>query len=104
MYESDYATQIVVDSGTLNVRAECELWAANQPGFGYLWGYEQATVTSDVTQLCTLTDPKRRMTASVIEDTGFVPLSAAQRANGGSACAGIRASGWTRTPRRVRGG
>jgi hypothetical protein len=94
IYEPDYATQIVVDSSRLNVRAECELWSANQPGVGYLWGYEQASVTADVIQLCTLTDPHGEMTASVIEDTGFVPVSAAQRARGGSACAGIRASGW----------
>jgi hypothetical protein len=101
VYEPDYATQIVVDSLRLNVRAECELWSANQTGVGYLWGYEQAAVTADVRRLCTLTDPHREMTASVIEDTGFVPLSAAQRARGGSACAGIRASGWTDAHRRA---
>ena len=95
VYETDYATQIVVDSRSLNVRAECELWSANQPGVGYLWGYEQAAVTRDVVLLCTLTDPHGKMTVSVIEDTGFIPVSAAQRAKGGSACAGIRASGWT---------
>jgi hypothetical protein len=100
VYEPDYATQIVVDSPRLNVQAECQLWSANQPGVGYLWGYEQAVVTADVMRLCTLTDPHREMTASVIEDTGFVPLSAAQRARGGSACAGIRASGWRDAPRR----
>src|SRR5437763_2136226 len=54
VYESDYATQIVVDSTSLNVRAECELWAANQPGVGYLWGYERAGVTPDVVRLCRL--------------------------------------------------
>jgi hypothetical protein len=102
VYESDYATQIVVDSASLNVRAECELWAANQPGVGYLWGYEQAAETPDVLRLCTLTDPRRKMTATVIEDTGFVPLSAIQRANGGSACAAIVGSGWTAQPRRDR--
>lgn len=96
VYESDNATQIVVDSRVLNVRAECELWSANQPEVGYLWGYEQAGVTSDVIRLCTLTDPGREMIASVIEDTGFVPISPAQRAKGGSACAAILASGWTR--------
>ena len=100
VYESDYATQIVVDSRSLNVRAECELWSANQPGVGYLWGYEQAAVTPDVMRLCTLTDPHGEMTANVIEDTGYIPVSAAQRAKGGSACAGIRASGWT-APRRA---
>ena len=85
-------TQIVVDSPSLNVRAECELWSANQPGVGYLWGYERAASTPDVLRLCTLIDPKGKMTASVIEDTGFVPISAAQRAKGGSACAAIAAA------------
>ena len=99
VYESDYATQIVVDSRTLNVRAQCELWSANQPGVGYLWGYEQAAATADVLRLCTLSDPNRKMTASVIEDTAFVPVSAAQRAKGGSACAAILASGWAKRRR-----
>ncbi|HEY2438533.1 MAG TPA: hypothetical protein VGH93_15230 [Solirubrobacteraceae bacterium] len=98
VFEPDYATQIVIDSESLNVRAECELWAANQADVGYLWGYERAVETPDVVRLCTLVDPHRNMTASVIEDTGFVPVSAAQRAKGGSACAAIRASGWTRGP------
>jgi hypothetical protein len=102
VYESDYATQIVVDSPSLNVRAECELWSANQPGVGYLWGYERAGVTSDVVRLCTLTDRARRMTASVIEDTGFVPVSPGQRAKGGSACTAIAASGWMRAHRLAR--
>ena len=102
VYEADYATQIVVDSPSLNVRAECELWSANQPGVGYLWGYERAASTPDVLRLCTLTDPKGKMTASVIEDTGFVPLSDAQRAKGGSACAAIAASGWTHARPRGR--
>jgi len=101
VYESDYTTQIVVDSPSVNVRAECELWAANQPGVAYLWGYEAAAATPDVLRLCTLTDPHHKMTATVIEDTGFVPLTPTQRANGGSACAAIRASGWTKAHRRA---
>ena len=100
VYEADYATQIVVDSPSLNVRAECELWSANQPGVGYLWGYEEAAVTPDALRLCTLTDPKGKMTASVIEDTGFVPISAAQRAKGGSACSAIATAGWMKKRRR----
>jgi hypothetical protein len=104
VYEADYATQIVVDSPSLNVRAECELWSANQPGVGYLWGYERAASTPDVLRLCTLIDPKGKMTASVIEDTGFVPISDSQRAKGGSACAAIAASGWTQSHRRARAG
>lgn len=96
VYEPDYATQIVVDSTSLNVRAQCELWSANQADVGFLWGYEQAAATAGVVRLCTLSDPNRKMTASVIEDTGFVPVSRTQRAKGGSACAAILASGWTR--------
>lgn len=106
VYEADFATQVVVDSRSLNVRAQCELWAANQAGVGYLWGYEAAAATPDVTQLCTLTDPNRKMTASVIEDNGFVPLTSAQRARGSSECAAIVASGWRserRTTRAKRG-
>ncbi len=102
VYEADYATQIVVDSPSLNVRAECELWSANQPGVGYLWGYERAASTTDVLRLCTLIDPKGKITASVIEDTGFVPISDSQRAKGGSACAAIAASGWTQSRPRAR--
>jgi hypothetical protein len=103
VYEADYATQIVVDSRSLNVRAECELWAANQPDVGYLWGYEEAGVTADVMRLCTLSDPEGKMTASVIEDTGFVPITGSQRAKGGSACAAIIASGWKRAPSPASG-
>ena len=96
VYESDYATQIIVDSDSLDVRNECEVWAANQADVGYLFGYEAAAATPDVLRLCTLTDPNRKMTASVVEDTGFVPLSRAQQAKGRSACAAILASGWRR--------
>jgi hypothetical protein len=102
VYESDYATQIVVDSPSLNVRSECELWSANQPGVGYLWGYESAAVTPDALRLCTLIDPRGKMTASVIEDTGFVPISSAQRSRGGSACAAIAAAGWTKAHHGAR--
>jgi hypothetical protein len=103
VFEPDYATQIVIDSEHLDVRAECEVLAANQADVGYLWGYERAVVTPDVVRLCTLVDPHRNMTASVIEDTGFVPVSSAQRARGGSACAAIRDSGWTKKPHPPHG-
>lgn len=104
VYEADYATQIVIDSRHLNVRAECEVWAANQPDVGYLWGYEGAVTTPDASPVCTLMDPNHGMTASVIEDTGFVPVSPAQQAKGRSACAAIVASGWTKPHRGRRAG
>lgn len=97
VFEPDYATQIVVDSRTLDVRNECQVWAANQADVGYLWGYERA-VTPDALALCTLMDPNRKMTASVIEDTGFVPVTRSQRAKGAQACAAIVASGWKDAP------
>jgi hypothetical protein len=90
-----YATQIIFDSRSLNVRAECEVWAANRPTTGYLWGYEHALAIPDALQLCSLSDPRQSLTAVVIEETGYVPVSAAERAKGKSTCASILASGWT---------
>jgi hypothetical protein len=102
VYEQGYATQVIVDSPRLNVAAECQVWAANKPGDGYLWGYEQNAALPDGLRLCSLTDPYRNLTATVIEETGALPVSAAERASGTSACAGIRASGWTNRRRRAR--
>jgi hypothetical protein len=96
VYVPGYATQIVVNSRSLDVRAECAVWAANRPGYGYLWGYEQPVATPDATELCAMRDPSRDLRASVIEETGFVPVTRAQRATGLSACARIIAAGWKR--------
>jgi hypothetical protein len=93
VYEPGTGTQIVFDSEELNVRVECQLWASSQPGDGYLWGYERAAMP-DATRVCSLTDPQRKLTASVIEQTEYVPVSAADRAKGRSACASIIAAGW----------
>jgi hypothetical protein len=93
VYQPGSGTQIVFDSQTLNVRVECQAWAATEPGDGYLWGYERAAMP-DATRLCSLTDSQRKLTASVIEQTAFVPPSAADREKGISACASIRSSGW----------
>lgn len=95
VYEPGYATQIVIDSRSLDVRAECQVWTSSHHGDGYLWGYERGASTPLGQRLCFLTDPQRVVTASVIEETGFVPLSAAERSRGALACAIIRASGWT---------
>ena len=99
VYGPGYATQIIFASPRLDVRAECQLWSANKPGAGYLWGYRAAALPR-ATQLCTLTSPKGSLTATVIEDTGWLPISADERARGISACRDIRASGWR--PQRGR--
>jgi hypothetical protein len=104
VYAPGYATQIVVNSRSLDVRAECAVWAANRPGYGYLWGYEQPVATPDATELCALKDPRRDLRMSVIEETGLVPVTAAQRATGLSACARISAAGWRRVPLPRRSG
>jgi hypothetical protein len=96
VYEPGYATQIIVDSRRLNVASECQVWSENGSGGGYLWGYEHAAAMPDGLRLCSLIDPHRNLTATVIEETFDVPVSAAQRASGMSACANIRASGWTK--------
>lgn len=98
IYEPGSGTQIVFDSRSLNVRVECQLWASSRPGDGYLWGYERAR-TPESTRVCSLTDPQRKLTASVIEQNDFVPVSAQDRATGRSACASIVAAGWVKRTR-----
>jgi hypothetical protein len=75
VYEPGYATQVVVDSRRLNVTAECQVWAGNKSGGGYLWGYEQNASMPDGLRLCSLTDRYRNLTATVIEETGALPVS-----------------------------
>jgi len=102
VYESGYATQVVFGSKGLEVRAECGAWTHNTPGDGYLSGYEplrEEAKTAGYTQVCRLTDPQGSVTASVIQDTGFLPVSALERTHGSSACKRLRAIGW-----RKRGG
>jgi hypothetical protein len=93
VYEPNSGTQIVFDSERLNVRVECQVWASSQPGDGYLWGYERAAMP-DATRVCAFTDPQRKLTASVIEQNDYMPVSATDRARGMSACASIIAAGW----------
>jgi hypothetical protein len=98
VYESGYATQVVFESKGFEVRAECGAWTHNNPGDGYLWGYEPLSAkaeTAGSTQVCRLTDPQRNVTASVIQDTGFLAVSALERAHGSSACKTLLVIGWT---------
>jgi hypothetical protein len=97
-----YATQIIFRSGSLNVRTECLIWAANRLNVGYLWGYEREAAIPDALQVCSLTDPRRDLTAIVIEETGFAAVTTAERARGRSACESILASGWTARTRARR--
>jgi hypothetical protein len=74
-------------------------WTRNNAGEDYLWGYEPLSAsaqTAESTQVCNLTDPQRNVTATVIQDAGFVPVSATERANGSSACASLLAMSWTK--------
>jgi len=92
-----YATQVVFQSKGFEVRAECRAWTG-RAGQDYLWGYEPlsaSTETAESTPVCSLTDPQRNVTASVIQDTVLVAVSAVERANGSSACASLLAMGWT---------
>jgi hypothetical protein len=89
-----YATQIVFRSQSLVVRTECLVWSANRLDVGYLWGYERAAAIPDSTHVCSLAEPHRDLTAIVIEETGFAPVTAAELAKGRSACESIVASGW----------
>ena len=96
VYEAGYATQVIFDSQSLNVSPECAAWSTRESGDGYLWGYEPATSAVDATaiRVCDLTDPSGRVTVSVVEDTGFAPLSAFERARSAGACRSMRAAGW----------
>jgi hypothetical protein len=103
VYQPGSGTQIVFGSQSLNVRVECQAWAAREPGDGYLWGYERAAMPP-ATRLCSLTDPQRKLTASVIEQTNHLPVTASNRKRGVSACASILAAGWTAQAAAVRAG
>jgi hypothetical protein len=94
VYGPGHATQIIFESPQLDVRAECQLWSANEAGAGYLWGY-RADALPNATPLCSLTNPKRNLTATVIEESESLPISPDERARGVSACNNILASGWT---------
>lgn len=58
------------------------LWSANRVNGGYVWSYERAAVIPDSTHVCSLADPRRDLTAIVIEQTGFAHVTPAERAKG----------------------
>jgi hypothetical protein len=104
VYESGFGTQVIFDSASLNVSAECQAWINRQPGAGYLWAYQPPGAAIDATAVpvCDLRDPSGRVTATVIEDTGFAPLSSVQRHTVLSACLSLVAAGWLKHPQRAR--
>jgi hypothetical protein len=103
VYEPGYATQVVFDSQSLNVTGECQAWTSRQPGAGYLWAYQPPGTARAVLAIpiCDLRDPSGRVTASVVEETGGVPLSPVQRQAMASACTSLAAAGWVRHARAV---
>jgi hypothetical protein len=98
VYESDFGTQVVFDSESLNVTPECQAWTSRDPGAGYLWAYQPTSAAIDATavSMCDLKDPSGRVTATVIEDTGFAPASTLERQRVVSACSSLAASGWVK--------
>jgi hypothetical protein len=106
VYEPGFATEVVFESQLVDVRGECEAWTTAKPGAGYLVGYETAVGSAaagvGTTPVCELTDPDRTAAVSVIEDGGFVPISAVQLASGSSACARLLAAGWVQRAERAR--
>lgn len=101
VYESGFGTQVVFDSESLNVTGECEAWTSRQPGAGYLWAYQptSAALANTAVPVCDLHDPSGRVTATVIDDTGFAPLSGAERTRLASACTSLSGAGWVRASR-----
>ena len=101
VYGPGYGTQVIFDSDTLNVSAECQDWTSRQPGAGYLWAYQPNDTAIDATAVpvCDLRDPSGRVRAIVVEDTGCAPLSAAERQTVSRACSNLAASGWARANR-----
>jgi hypothetical protein len=104
VYESGFAAQVVFGSQSLNVSGECQAWTSRQPGAGYLWGYQppNASIATTAVPVCGLKDPSGRVSATVVEDVAWAPVSAVERANVTSACASLAAAGWQRSPQAVR--
>ncbi|MBV8431132.1 MAG: hypothetical protein JO244_08225 [Solirubrobacterales bacterium] len=99
VYESGFATEVVFDSQSLNVTGECQAWTSRQPGSGYLWDYQptDAAIGASAVSECNLKDPSGRVTAIVVEDTGFAPISAIERVKGATACSSLASAGWVRS-------
>lgn len=104
VYESGFATQVVFDSESLNVSGECQAWTSGEPGAGYLWSYQPpgAAIATTAVPICGLRDPSGRVSATVIEDAAWVPVSALERADVARACTSLADAGWQRTPRAAQ--
>lgn len=99
VYEPGFATQVVFDSQSLNVTGECQAWTSRQPGSGYLWDYQptDAAIGTSAVLECNLRDPSGRVTANVVENTGFAPVSTIERVKGASACSSLASAGWVQS-------
>lgn len=101
VYESGFGTQVIFKSASLNVSGECQAWTSREPGAGYLWTYQPlgAAMGDTAVPVCDLRDPSGRVTATVVEDTGFAPVSTLDRREISDACAGLAGAGWIRLAR-----
>ena len=102
VYEPGQATQVIFESEQLDVSAECRVWIRGQTGEGYLWGYQPiSAIAATAVPVCRLTDAGRNVTADVVQDTGFRPITAAEQATGASACGSLVGVGWRERVRRA---
>jgi hypothetical protein len=101
VYESGFGTQVIFESSSLNVSGECQAWTSREPGAGYLWTYQplDAAFGTTAVRACGLRDPSGRVTATVVEDTGFAPVSTVERREIAAACTGLAGAGWIRLMR-----
>lgn len=102
VYEPGRATQVIFESQQLDVTAECRVWTRGQSGEGYLWGYQPIrAIAATAVPVCRLTDAGGDVTADVVQDTGFRPITAAEQATGASACGSLVGVGWREQARRA---
>lgn len=102
VYEPGEATQVIFQSQQLDVTAECRVWTRGQTGEGYLWGYQPiSAIAATAVPVCRLTDTVGDVTADVVQDTGFRPITAAEQATGESACGSLVGVGWREQTRRA---
>jgi len=102
VYAPGQATQVIFESERLDVTAECRIWTRDQTGEGCLWGYQPLTaIAATAVPVCRLADGGGGVTASVVQDTGFRPVTAAEQAAGASACGSLVGVGWREQVRRA---
>ncbi len=102
VYEPGQATQVIFQSQRLDVTGDCRIWTRDQTGEGYLWGYQPlSAIAATAVPVCRLTDAGGDVTASVVQDTGFRPVTAAEQATGASACGSLVGVGWREQARRA---